>query len=191
MNNLFDHSRRFQSWHRELNGAHMQAGEPVGNVNVGGGGTKSFKMHEKKKQAAMQSSRLSPYIVCLFTLFPFQFLLVCEYIAGPTFKIPTFSTGSGTFSGCKCLSWLLCKDEPKPSPKAPQKWMKTAIKPVHRSTQPISDIFNLLLFWRQNSELRTFFSPFLLATYYFSVIFFFKLILNIFILSEAVFVLSL
>lgn len=68
----------------------MQTGEPVGNVNVGGGG--SFKMHEKKKkQAAIQSSRLSPYIVCLFTLFPFQFLHVWKYIVGPTFKMQTFS----------------------------------------------------------------------------------------------------
>lgn len=74
----------------------MQTGEPVGNVNVGGGGTKNFKMH-KKKQVSMQSPRLSRYIVCLFTLFPFQFLHMCEYIVVLTFEMHFLLIG-GTFS---------------------------------------------------------------------------------------------
>lgn len=51
----------------------------------------------KKKQAAMQSPRLPSYIVCLFTLFPFQILHIYEYIVVLTFEMHFLLIG-GTFS---------------------------------------------------------------------------------------------
>lgn len=109
----------------------------------------------------MQSSRLSPYIVCLFTLFPFQFLHVCKYIVGPAFKIQTFSTGSRTFSGCKCLS------SARMSQNLHHKLLTNGWKlQLHRCTgaHNPSGIFLIqaILFWRQNSEPRPFFPPFCL-----------------------------